>query len=235
MTSGVPRSINRLCDTALLICMSEKGDKVTGRVLKKAYGTLRSDVIPAPKERRLRRLFSKPALAGGVLVLLLAVGFLGYNTNFSENLKGWIYDPDSPGAVNTHVQKPLPPVSEVKSEEISKRSEAEEKNAPASMPGSATPQVPGLAQESPKVLPKEGRSTENKDESILKAGTRHSFHRSTRTQSRTTRRKHRPKIWFQMRTGSPHKPREETTSERLRQRVKIRMPMLKISKPGKKH
>ena len=134
MTSGVPRSINRLCDTALLICMSEKGDKVTGRVLKKAYGTLQSDVTLAPKERRLRRLFSKPALAGVFLFLLLAVGFLGYNTNFSENLKGRIYGPDSPGAVNTHVQKPLPPVSEVKSEEISKRSEAEEKTLPPVCP-----------------------------------------------------------------------------------------------------
>ena len=154
MTGGVPRSINRLCDTALLICMSEKGDKVTGRVLKKAYGTLQSDVTLAPKERRLRRLFSKPALAGGFLVLLLAVGFLGYNTNFSENLKGRIYGPDSPGAVNTHVQKPLPPVSEVKSEEISKRSEAEEKNAPASMPGPSTPQVPVLHRNLPRSFPR---------------------------------------------------------------------------------
>ncbi len=170
MTGGVPRNINRLCDTALLICMSEKGDKVTGRILKKAYGTLRSDVIPAPKERKSRGLFSKPALAGGALVLLLAVGSLGYNANFVENIKGWIYDPDSPRAVTTQVKKPLPPVSEVKSEEVSKPPEAEEKNAPTSMPGSATPQAPGVAQESPKVLPKEGRSSENKGESVLKAG-----------------------------------------------------------------
>jgi general secretion pathway protein A len=171
MTGGVPRSINRLCDTALLICMSEKGDKVTGRVLKKAHGTLQKNVIPAPKGSNYRRLFSKLALAGGALVLLLAVGFLGYNANLGENLKGWIHGPDSPRAVNTHVQKPLPPVSEVKSEEISKPPEAEEKNAPTSIPGPATPQAPGVAQESPKVLPKEGDSTQNKDESVLKAST----------------------------------------------------------------
>ena len=171
MTGGVPRSINRLCDTALLICLSEKGDKVTGRILKKANGTLQRDVPLAPKERKFRRLFGKPALASVALVLLIALGFLGYNANLAGNLKGWIYGPDSPGAGNTNVEKPLPPASEVKSEEISKPPATEEKKAPASMPGPATPQAPGLAQESRNVLPKEGRSTENKDQSILKAGT----------------------------------------------------------------
>ena len=171
MTGGVPRSINRLCDTALLICMSEKGEKVTGRILKKAYATLQSDVAMAPKERKSRRLFSKPVLAGGALVLLLAVGLLGYNRNLGDNIKGFIYGPDSPGAVNTNVQKPLPSLCEVKSEEISKPSETEEKNAPASIPGPATPLASGLAQESPKVLPKEGDSTQSKDESVLEAGT----------------------------------------------------------------
>jgi nucleoid-associated protein YgaU len=150
--------------------MSEKGDKVTGTILKKAFGTLQRDVTPVPKERKSRRLFSKPAFAGGALLLFLAVGFVGYNANLAENIKGWIYGPDLHGAVNTNVEKPLPPASEVKSEEVSKPPEAEEKNAPTSMPGSATPQAPGLAQESPKVLPKEGRSSENKDESVLKAG-----------------------------------------------------------------
>ena len=60
MTGGVPRSINRLCDTALLVCMTEKGHKVTGKVLKKANDALQSDVILAPKE-------SKPGIFSGVI------------------------------------------------------------------------------------------------------------------------------------------------------------------------
>jgi general secretion pathway protein A len=146
ITGGVPRSINLLCDTALLICKTEKGDKVTERVLKKAHYALQSDVIQVPKESKPGRFFSKPALAGGALVLLLALGstgFLGYNGNLGENLKGWIYGPDFPKAASTHVKKPLPPVAEVKSEEISKPPEAEEKSASSSMPGLVTPQTPG--------------------------------------------------------------------------------------------
>ena len=90
MTGGVPRSINRLCDTALLICMSEKGDKITVRILKKAHDALHRGVIPAPQESKPGRFFSveklKPALAGGVLGVLLALGFLGYNRYLGENL-----------------------------------------------------------------------------------------------------------------------------------------------------
>ncbi len=138
MTGGVPRSINRLCDTALLICMSEKGDKVTRKIIKKAHDALHSDVILAPKESKPGRSFSikklKPALAGGALVLLLALGFLGYKENLGENLKVWIYGPDSPKAVNTYVQKPLPPVPEVKREEIPKPPEAEVKSEEIAKP-----------------------------------------------------------------------------------------------------
>jgi general secretion pathway protein A len=166
MTGGVPRSINLLCDTALLICMTEKGgDKVTGRILKKAHDALHSDVIMAPKESKLGRFFSikifsaeklKHALTLGALVLVLGIGFLGYKGNLGENLKGWIYGPDSPKAVNTHVERPLPPVSEVKNEDISKPPEAEENNASSSTPGLTTPQSISPAQESSEVLPKEG-------------------------------------------------------------------------------
>ena len=147
MTRGVPRSINLLCDTALLICKTEKGDKVTERVLTKAHDTLQRDVIQAPKESKSRRFFSKPALAGGALVLFLALGstgFLGYNGNLGENLKGWINGPNFPKAASsTQVKKPLPPVLEVKSEDISNPPEAVEKSASGSMPGLVTPQTPG--------------------------------------------------------------------------------------------
>ena len=152
ITGGVPRSINLLCDTALLICMTEKGDKVTERVLKKAHDALHSDVAQAPKESKSGRFFSvkkfsaeilQPALAAGVLVFVLTLGFLGYKGNLVENLKGWIYGPGSPKAVNTLVERPLPPVSEFKNEEISKPPGAEENSPSSSKPDSVTPQTPG--------------------------------------------------------------------------------------------
>jgi len=95
MTGGIPRSINRLCDTALLICMSEKGHMVTGKVLEKANDALHSDVIMVPKENKLGRFFSvkkfnikklKPALADGATVLLLVLMFLLLGLVFGEFL-----------------------------------------------------------------------------------------------------------------------------------------------------
>ena len=156
MTGGVPRSINRLCDTALLICMTEKGAKVTERVLQKAHDALESDVILAPGESKFRKFFSvenfsakilKPALAVGSLVFVLSLGFLGYRGNVGENLKDWIYDLYSHREVNTQVVKPLPPVSEVKTEESSEPPEAGEENASTSVPGPVTPQAPEVKSE----------------------------------------------------------------------------------------
>ncbi|MGO9691572.1 MAG: AAA family ATPase [Syntrophobacteraceae bacterium] len=138
MTGGVPRNINRLCDTALLVCMTEKGDKVTVRIIKKAHDALHSDELLAPKESKPVRFFRfrqfsaeklKPALAAGALVVVLALGFLGYKGNLVGNLKGWIYGPDSPKSANTLVERPLPPVSEVKREETPEPPVAEEKNS----------------------------------------------------------------------------------------------------------
>ncbi len=175
ITGGVPRSINLLCDTALLICKTEKGDKVTERVLKKAHDALQRDVIKAPKENKFRRFFSKPALAGGALVLFLALGskgFLGYNGNLGENLKAWINGPNFPKAASsTHVKKPLPPGPEVKSEDISNPPEAVEKSASGTMPGLVTPQTPGPVPESPEVLPKEDEQVGNMDVKVMKTDT----------------------------------------------------------------
>jgi general secretion pathway protein A len=171
MTGGVPRSINLLCDTALLVCMSERGNKVTGRVLKKAHDALQSDVILAPKEGKSGRFISKPVLAGGALVLLLALGFLGYRGNLGENLKARIYGPVPPEAVNTRVEKPLPPVPEVKSEEIPQPPDAEEKSDSSIMPGLATPQTPGPAPGPPEAFPKEGEPAGDVDVNVMKIET----------------------------------------------------------------
>ena len=58
ITGGVPRSVNRLCDTALLICMSEQGDRVTERVVKKAHDALHSNIILTPRKGKAGRSFS---------------------------------------------------------------------------------------------------------------------------------------------------------------------------------
>jgi LysM repeat protein len=146
--------------------MIEKGNKVTGRILKKAHDALNSDAILAPTESKPGMFLSvkklKPALAGGALVLLLALGFLGYKGKLGENLKGWMYGPGSPEAVTTPVKKPLPPVPEVKSEEISKPPEVE------IVPGLVIPLAISPAQESLEVLPKEGEFVENKDARFMK-------------------------------------------------------------------
>ncbi len=180
ITGGVPRNINRLCDTALLICMSEKGDKVSGRVLKKAHDVLHSDVILASKESETGRSFSgkkfsveklKPALAGGALVLLLALGFLGYRGNLGKNLKARIYRPGPPEAVNTRVEKPPPTVTEVKSEEIPQPPSAEEKSDSSITPGLAAPQTLSPAPEPPEVLPKEDEPAGDVDVNVRKIET----------------------------------------------------------------
>jgi general secretion pathway protein A len=91
MTGGVPRSINRLCDTALLICMTEKGDKVTRRVLKKAHRALESDSILVPETPRQLfpihlpdadqlRFHIRRILPAAAIVLLLGIGAFEYWT-----------------------------------------------------------------------------------------------------------------------------------------------------------
>ena len=180
MTGGVPRSINRLCDTALLVCMTEKGDKVTGRVLKKAHDALHSDVIMATEESKAGRFpivkkFGaeklKPAFAASALVVVLALGLIGYKGNLGENLRDWIYGPNSRKAANTHIERPVPPVSQVRNEDISKPAETEEKGPSSNMADSVTPPAPGPAEESSEVLPKEGESIDNKEVNVTKIGT----------------------------------------------------------------
>ena len=45
LTGGVPRRINHLCDTALLICLGEGARQVNRRILKKAQAALNTDRI----------------------------------------------------------------------------------------------------------------------------------------------------------------------------------------------
>jgi type II secretory pathway predicted ATPase ExeA/LysM repeat protein len=83
MTKGVPRSINQLCDSALLICKAEKRQKVTKTVLKKAGEALRSDILFTPGSRAgstaspWKSVRSLAAFSAGALVLIL-LGISGY-------------------------------------------------------------------------------------------------------------------------------------------------------------
>jgi general secretion pathway protein A len=83
MTKGVPRSINQLCDSALLVCMTEKLQKVNRKVLKKADAALRSDILFTPRSHAgSASLFWKtirPLAAFGAGAMILALlGIYGY-------------------------------------------------------------------------------------------------------------------------------------------------------------
>ncbi len=49
LTRGVPRSINQLCDNALLICLAEGRRQVNRRTLKQAHAALQMDRLYTPK------------------------------------------------------------------------------------------------------------------------------------------------------------------------------------------
>jgi general secretion pathway protein A len=83
MTNGVPRSINQICDSALLACMTEKRRKVNRKILKIAGTVLRSDILFTPRSRidgsALIRKMIGPLAAFGACTMILAVfGIAGY-------------------------------------------------------------------------------------------------------------------------------------------------------------
>lgn len=82
LSRGVPRRINHLCDTALLICSLEKAPRVTRRMLRQADRALTTGQAhrershsavsawwPRPWTRRLLRAGAVLALAAGLLML----------------------------------------------------------------------------------------------------------------------------------------------------------------------
>ena len=88
-TNGVPRSINQLCDSALLVCKAEKQHKVNRKILKKAYLALRSDILFTPGSRAERTpskwKMLKPLAAFGVFAIILTVfGISGYGGVIGE-------------------------------------------------------------------------------------------------------------------------------------------------------
>ncbi|MBI4643510.1 MAG: AAA family ATPase [Deltaproteobacteria bacterium] len=71
LTGGVPRRINHLCDTALLICMGEGSRQVNRKILKKAQEALETDRIFTARYSPAWRTLTSGRL-GKVLVSVLA-------------------------------------------------------------------------------------------------------------------------------------------------------------------
>ena len=165
MTGGVPRSINRLCDTALLICMTERRDKVTRRILNKARDAIDSDIVRVPEAPVSAAFFHskkfKAAFATVALILLIVFGVLGYG----ERLKAWFYGPDVRKEANTAVEEQRAPASE----ETSRVNPP----APAGKDGSSDPMRgpgdvpdPMSAPASPPVPPGETEAIDNPDKGV---------------------------------------------------------------------
>jgi general secretion pathway protein A len=109
MTNGVPRSINQLCDSALLVCMTEKLQMVNRKVLKMAGTDLRSDVLFTPRSHadstastwktiRLMAAFVASAVIWALLGIYGYQGMLGERTqNFLHRLSPLVLMPPATG------------------------------------------------------------------------------------------------------------------------------------------
>ena len=112
LTDGVPRRINHLCDTALLICLGEGSKQVSGKTVKKAQEALQTDQIftarysPAWRTLISGKLgkFLIPALAG--VFLLVLGGMLGSAGSWGG--MGQAFKKAWPGAAESS-RAPLPP------------------------------------------------------------------------------------------------------------------------------
>jgi general secretion pathway protein A len=115
-TGGVPRRINHLCDTALLICMGEGSKQVNRRTLKKAQAALDTDrIFTARYSSAWKTLASGRAgkilisvLAGvSLLVLGLMMGSSGFQKGKSQPVQEVSAKTPGPSLA------PLPPPGDV--------------------------------------------------------------------------------------------------------------------------
>ena len=96
LTKGVPRSINQICDSALLICRVENLKKVSPHILKKADKALRSDILFTPRNHVGRSssfwkgIRPVEAFSAGAVILIL-IGIIGYMGGLSERVQHFLY------------------------------------------------------------------------------------------------------------------------------------------------
>ncbi|MBI5591090.1 MAG: AAA family ATPase [Deltaproteobacteria bacterium] len=89
MTNGVPRSINQICDSALLVCKAEKLQKVNKKALKKAGTALRSDILYTPRYHEGSialswKTMKRSAAFGAFAILLILIGISGYQWRLGQ-------------------------------------------------------------------------------------------------------------------------------------------------------
>ena len=184
MTNGVPRSINQLCDSALLACMAEKHKKVNRKILKTAGTVLRSDVIFTPRTHarssRLPWRTMTPWIAFGAFALILALLWMtGYRGGLGEKAQLFLhgmYPPMlksapsvlAPG-VHLPVLVPAAPVEMPTTERQVYRPQVLENKTPPTDSGTVSPEMrPPTQQAEVKALPPEVAG--NVDKSSLPAG-----------------------------------------------------------------
>ncbi|HYA39794.1 MAG TPA: AAA family ATPase [Syntrophobacteraceae bacterium] len=177
MTGGVPRSINQLCDTALLICMNEQREyRVTRRILEKAHRALNRDLVQAPALRpagAFSRAFSyvkgfKPAFTAAGIILLLALGVLGYRYNLGERLRELAYRPDVGKELIESVAK-RPVLGLDAANRGNPAPGAGDDSAPVSLQGPEKPHVVNSEAKSPDAGP-EAVKLQKVDESAVETG-----------------------------------------------------------------
>jgi general secretion pathway protein A len=172
MTGGVPRSINQLCDSALLICAAEKLPKVNRKALKKAGTALRSDVLftPAFHAGRTRSSWKGIRILAACCtcaVILILLGISGYRGGLGERAQYFLHSLHSsmltpPVAVRQPVPEPaanpaMPPEA-VKPDDGS-----------AKMPASATATAAETAKSGPDRMPAGALSNEENPQAVPKA------------------------------------------------------------------
>lgn len=178
MTGGVPRSINRLCDTAFLVCMTEKSRKVTKRTLKRAYAALNSDLIQAPADRRTGVFHSvffyakKYKIAFATAALALAVIFWapGLKDNLGERVTKWLSGSHKSQEVSTDSAKDKLPVPEAKNREAPPR-RAVEVSSSITPKGTEDQPVLNSKAEPRKAIPVEALPAKKSDENVPAADT----------------------------------------------------------------
>jgi type II secretory pathway predicted ATPase ExeA/LysM repeat protein len=117
MTKGVPRSINQLCDSALLVCKAENLQKINRKVLKKAGTALLSDVLFTPSSHagsatlswKTTRLLAASGACAMVLILLWISGYRGGLGEKSQYFLHGLYQSmwTPPAALRQPISEPI--------------------------------------------------------------------------------------------------------------------------------